>query len=213
MSAKQGLLAQFGRFPIAWRASVWPAENCCRIDNTTVRFAGTFTRAGTRTRDLCVTGRYFDLLVSVRRVVVLENDLQCVGEDVGGGSALGQEAAKHAKWLAGERRYRTQEVAGSSPASSTSKRPAERAFFVLRRGYENVQNRGVVKFRSSSRGRGELTPGWVRSVLADKLVPAAYGGRGLGPRADRTSESSGGGIGRASNPLPQREAPPLGIAH
>jgi hypothetical protein len=55
-------------------------------------------------------------------VVLLENGLQSVGEGVGGADAEAPEAASQAEFRPKERRDRTQEVAGSSPASSTSQR-------------------------------------------------------------------------------------------
>src|ERR1043166_4259260 len=52
-------------------------------------------------------------------VVLLENGLQTVGEGVGGADAEVREATSQAEFRRKERRDRTQEVAGSSPASST----------------------------------------------------------------------------------------------
>jgi hypothetical protein len=51
-------------------------------------------------------------------VVGLENSLQHVGEDVGGAHRSVREWLNHAVSAGAERRDRTQEVAGSSPASS-----------------------------------------------------------------------------------------------
>jgi hypothetical protein len=51
-------------------------------------------------------------------VVSLENELQTVGEGVGGTDRQAWEATSEAEFRSRERRDRTQEVVGSSPASS-----------------------------------------------------------------------------------------------
>jgi hypothetical protein len=61
------------------------------------------------------------------------------------------EAASQAEFRPGERRDRTQEVAGSSPASSTSKTPANAGAFVFHRQGQTRVNPSVVKFWSSGR--------------------------------------------------------------
>jgi hypothetical protein len=55
-------------------------------------------------------------------VVLLENRLQSVGEGVGGTTPQAREAASQAESRPRERRDRTQEVAGSSPASSITEK-------------------------------------------------------------------------------------------
>jgi hypothetical protein len=65
-------------------------------------------------------------------VVLLENGPQTVGEGVGGTDAQPREASSQAEFRPTERRDRTQEVAGSSPASSMRNRRKLAVFFVDR---------------------------------------------------------------------------------
>jgi len=80
------------------------------------------------------------LLVARTAVVLLENGLQTVGEGVGGPDPRARETASQAEFRPRGRRDRTQEVAGSSPASSTSKRPAQRAFSFSGLATKNSEN-------------------------------------------------------------------------
>jgi hypothetical protein len=74
-------------------------------------------------------------------VVLLENGLQSVGEDVGGTYLQPREAPSQAESRPQERRDRTQEVAGSSPASSM-KPPQNGGFFVWERAFDYIQALG-----------------------------------------------------------------------
>ena len=112
---------------------------------------------------------------------LLENGLQRAGEDVGRACALGQEAAQQARRSAGERRDRTQEVAGSSPASSIL-RPGQRRWAV---GFALTRRTGVNGLRRPATARAR----WPWS-LPRLRRPGRRAGSGLcGDRASQAGAS------------------------
>jgi hypothetical protein len=82
-----------------------------------------------RSRSRARTGWKLRSAAIGRGVVVLENGLQTVGEGVGGAVLWARKAPNQAVSRPGERRDRTQEVAGSSPASSIKTAGNRRFFF------------------------------------------------------------------------------------
>ena len=101
---------------------------------------------GTRNRVFGVTGPHSDALRSPLGVVSMENGLQSVGDPVGGTVRSRQKVATQAKFSAGERRDRTQEVAGSSPASSM--KPPQNGGFSLAMSEWQTSRRSVREVRS-----------------------------------------------------------------
>jgi hypothetical protein len=98
---------------------------------------------GTRTRDLRRDRPAFrsPARSPLVGVVLLENGLRSVGEDVGGVVLWRKKPPNQAVFRARERRDRTQEVAGSSPASSM-RNSRKSAVFLLGRAPGNIHALG-----------------------------------------------------------------------
>jgi hypothetical protein len=113
-------------------------------------------------------------------VVLLENRLQSVGEGVGGTDPQARESANQVNFRPRERRDRTQEVAGSSPASSMRTR-RKSAVFCWEGAHDYIQALGphmhsaVFGTNTYLRDRGHQRPresqasaehGWRRAKIS-----------------------------------------------
>jgi hypothetical protein len=167
-TGQDGILTRFRNDTTAVKISYEPTEDAIEgIWSICRDFHGS---DGTRTATSGVTGRRScGLLVSpMVSVVVLENELQSVGEGVGGTDPWAREAASQAKFRPRERRDRTQEVAGSSPASSM-KTAGNRSVFILERAPGAVQ---ALDAQMHSDARSDVISTPLRRPVAELLQPA-----------------------------------------